>query len=85
MNSFNRIKEKNYLLKNIFTALERMEKIGDDGKVSDGHISVKDYLMCEKTWNNLGLLSRSLIEKRYHVISRYFQKVYCYVLKIVWT
>ena len=27
-------------------------KIGDDdGKISDGHISVKDYLTCEKIWD----------------------------------
>ena len=25
--------------------------IGDDGKISDGHISVKDYLTCEKVWD----------------------------------
>ena len=25
-------------------------KIGDDGKISDGHISVKNYLTCEKIW-----------------------------------
>ena len=26
-------------------------KIGDDGKIWDGHISVKDYLTCEKIWD----------------------------------
>ena len=26
-------------------------KIGDDGKISDGHISVKDYLIYEKIWD----------------------------------
>ena len=26
-------------------------RIGDDGKISNGHISVKDYLICEKTWD----------------------------------
>ena len=26
-------------------------KIGDGGKISNGHISVKDYLMCEKNWD----------------------------------
>ena len=26
-------------------------KIGDDGKISDGHISVNDYLTCEKIWD----------------------------------
>ena len=30
-------------------------KIGDDGKISDGHISVKDYLTCEKIWDKFGM------------------------------
>ena len=29
----------------------KKEKFGDDGKISDGHISVKDYLICEKIWD----------------------------------
>ena len=28
-------------------------KIGDDGKISDGHISVKDYLTCEQIWDKI--------------------------------
>ena len=34
-----------------FEKLQKKGKIGDDGKISDGHISVKDYLICEKNWN----------------------------------
>ena len=30
-------------------------KIGDDGKVSDGHISFKDYLTCEKIWDKFNM------------------------------
>ena len=26
-------------------------KIGDDGKISEGNISVKDYLICKKIWD----------------------------------
>ena len=29
------------------------EKIGDDGKISDGHLSVRDYLTCGKIWDKL--------------------------------
>ena len=36
--------------KNVFSSTK---KIGDDGKISDGHISVKDYLTCEKLAINL--------------------------------
>ena len=34
-----------------FYSSTKDEKIGDDGKISDGHISVKDYLTCEKIWD----------------------------------
>ena len=34
-----------------FYSSTKDEKIGDDCKISDGHISVKDYLMCEKIWD----------------------------------
>ena len=40
----------NYELENIFMALQD-GKIGDDCKISDGHISVEDYLTCEKNWD----------------------------------
>ena len=28
---------------------------GNDGKISDGHISAKDYLTCEKIWDKLNM------------------------------
>ena len=31
--------------------LYKRRKISDDGKILDGHISAKDYLTCEKTWD----------------------------------
>ena len=48
-------------------------KIGDNGKISDGHISVKDYLTCEKIWDKFELKSMG----NYH--DHYF-KMYCYQL-----
>ena len=40
--------KKNYLLESIFIALQKDKKTGDDGKITDGHISVKDYVTCKK-------------------------------------
>ena len=40
--------KKNCQLENSFLVEQRKGKIGDDGKISDGHISVKDYLICER-------------------------------------
>ena len=52
MKSFERFNEKNYLLENIFTALQRM-------KISDGYISLKDYLTSEKNWDNFDMKDMS--------------------------
>ena len=53
-------------------------KIGDDGKISDGHISFKDYLTCEKICDkfkikNIGDYHDHYL-KRCIVISRCFWK-----------
>ena len=34
-----------------FNGSTKDEKIGNDGKIPDGHISVKDYLTCKKAWD----------------------------------
>ena len=34
-----------------FFSSTKKEKIGDDDKISDGHISLKDYLTGEKNWD----------------------------------
>ena len=40
-------------------------KIGDDGKISDGHISVKDYLTCEKIWDKFEMKNMSGYHNHY--------------------
>ena len=40
--------KKNYLLENISLVQQKKGKIDNDGKISDGHVSIKDYLVCEK-------------------------------------
>ena len=42
--------KKSYLLENIFFNSTKKGKIDNDGKLSDGHISIKDYMTCEKIW-----------------------------------
>ena len=51
MNSFERFNERKLPARKKFYSSTKDEKISDDGKISDGHISIKDYLTCEKTWN----------------------------------
>ena len=38
-----------------FFSSTKKRKIDDDDKISDGHISIKDYLTCEKIWNKFGI------------------------------
>ena len=50
MNSFERFNEKKLRTRKDFFISIKKGKIGDDGKISGGHISVKDYLTCKKIW-----------------------------------
>ena len=72
MNSFERFNEEKLPDRKYFYSSLKDGKIGDDDKISDGHISVKYYLMYKKIWdkfeiNNMG---------DYH--DHYLKKMYCY-------
>ena len=47
MNSFERFNEEKLPATKYFCSSTKHGKIGDDGKISDGRISVDDYLTCE--------------------------------------
>ena len=49
MNSFERFNEEKLPAKKYFYSSMKDGKIGDDGKISEGHIGAKDYLTCKKT------------------------------------
>ena len=88
MNSFERFNEEKLPARKYFYSSIKDGKIGDDGKISDGHISFKDYLTCEKICDkfkikNIGDYHDHYL-KRCIVISRCFWKVYCYGAKILW-
>ena len=53
MNSFGRLNEKKLPAKKYLYSSIKDGKIGDDGKISDGLINIKDYLTCRKTWDKL--------------------------------
>ena len=51
MNSFERFNEEKLCPRKYFFSSTKKGKIAEDGKISDGHISIEDYLTCEKIWN----------------------------------
>ena len=46
----NRVNEKTLPARKYFYSSTKDGKVGDDSKISDGHISNKDYLTCENIW-----------------------------------
>ena len=51
MISFERFNEKKLPPRKHFFSPTKKGKIDNDGKISDGHVSIKDYVMCEKRWD----------------------------------
>ena len=68
MNSFERFNEEKLPARKYFYSSTKDGKIGDDGKILDGHISVKDYLTCGKTWDKFEMKNMD----DYH--NHYFKK-----------
>ena len=55
MNSVERFNEEKLPARKYFYSSTKDGKIGDGGKISDDHISVKNYLSCEKIWNKVNM------------------------------
>ena len=55
MNSFEKFKEEKVPPGKCFYGSTKEKKIDNDGKISDGHVSVKDYLMCGKIWDRFDM------------------------------
>ena len=60
--------KKNCLLENISSDQQQQQKIDEDGKILDGHISIKNYLTCAKIWDEFKMKNMG----DYH--DHYFQK-----------
>ena len=65
MNSFERFNEEKLPAGKYFYSSTKDEKIGDDGKISDGHISLKDYLTCKRTWDKFEMNNMSNYHDHY--------------------
>ena len=55
MNSFEKINEKKLPGRKCFFSSTKKGKTEDDDEKSDGHISFKDYLTCEKIWDKFDI------------------------------
>ena len=48
MSNFERFNEEKLPARKYFFNSTKKGKTDNDGKISDGHVSIKDYLVCEK-------------------------------------
>ena len=48
VNSFKRFNEDKLCARKCFYSSTKNKKISEDGKISDGHVSIEDYMVCEK-------------------------------------
>ena len=53
MNSFKRFNEEKLCARNYFYSSIKDKKISEDCKISDGHISLDHYMVCERIWDKL--------------------------------
>ena len=80
MNSFERFNEGKLSARKYFYSSTKDGKIGDNGKISDGHISVKDYLTCETIWDkfnmkNMGDYYNHYLKKYVLLLADVFEKL----------
>ena len=79
MNSFKRFNEEKLPARKYFFSSTKKGKIDNDGKISNGHISIKDYLTCKKIWNkfdmkNMGDYHDHYLKKDVSLLADVFEK-----------
>ena len=79
MNSFERFNGEKLPARKYFFNSTKKGKIGDDGKISDRHICIKDYLTCEKMWDksevkNMGDYHNHYLKKDVLFLADVFEK-----------
>ena len=87
MNSFKRFNEEKLPARKYFFRSTKKGKIDSDGKISDGHVSIKDYLMYEKIWDkfemrNMGDYHDHYLKKDVLLLADVFEKFIGTCLKL---
>ena len=80
MNNFERFNEEKLPRRKYFFSSTKKGKIDNDSEMSDGHVSIKDYLACEKIWNkfemkNMGNYHDHYLKKVVLLLADVFEKL----------
>ena len=68
MNSFEIFSEDKLCARKYFYSSTKDKKISEDGKISDGHVSIKDYMVCEKIWNKFKM--KNMVDYHDHCLKK---------------
>ena len=79
MNSFKRFNEDKLCARKYFYSSTKDKKISEDGKISHGHVSIDDHMVCEKIWdkfkiNNMGDYHDHYLKKDVLLLADVFEK-----------
>ena len=79
MNTFKRFNEDKLCARKYFYSSTKDKKISEDGKISDGHVSIEDYMVCEKIWDkfkmkNMGDYLDHYLKKDVLLLADVFEK-----------
>ena len=79
MNSFKRFNEDKLWAKKHFYSSTKDKKISEDGKISAGHVSIEDYMVCERIWDkfkmkNMGDYYDHYLKKDVLLLADVFEK-----------
>ena len=79
MNSFKRFNEDKLCDRKYFYSSTKEKKISEDGKISDGHVSIEDYMVCERIWDkskmkNMGDYQDHYFKKDVLLLTDVFEK-----------
>ena len=79
MNSLKRFNEDKLCARKYFYSSTKDKKISEDGKISDGHVSIQDYMVCRKIWNkfkvkNIGDYNDHYLKKDVLLLADVFEK-----------
>ena len=55
MSSFKRFNEDKLCARKYFYSSTKDKKISEDCNISDGHVSIEDYMVCEKIWDGFNM------------------------------
>ena len=59
--------------------LQFNKKTGDDGKISDGHVSIKDCIVCERIWDRFNIKNMGeyyiILKKMYYCWHMYVKSL----------